>query len=107
MNSKKKIAPSNSSLERKHRGRTDRSVMFPVAPTAAEVPADYPVWLADLKQRIQHERLRVVLASNSAMVLLYWDIGQRILQKQNAQGWGAKIIEPQLLFSLVFQEVWF
>jgi predicted nuclease of restriction endonuclease-like (RecB) superfamily len=27
------------------------------------------------------------------MVLLYWDIGERILKKQNAEGWGAKIID--------------
>lgn len=72
--------------ERKQRGRADGTVMFPVAPPIVELPEDYPTWLADLKQRIQHERLRIVLASNSAMVLLYWDIGQRILEKQNAQG---------------------
>lgn len=84
---------SKSLTDRKQRGRVDGSVMFPVAPTTAELPADYPIWLADLKQRIQRERLRVVLASNTAMVLLYWDIGQRILEKQNAQGWGAKIID--------------
>jgi len=58
--------------------------MFPVAPSTLELPEDYPAWLADLKQRIQHERLRVILASNAAMVLLYWDIGQGILEKQNA-----------------------
>src|SRR3989338_898357 len=79
--------------ERKQRGKTDRSVMFPVAPPKVELPEAYGNWLADLKQRIAHERLRVVLVSNVAMVLLYWDIGQRILEKQNTQGWGAKIID--------------
>lgn len=67
--------------------------MFPVAPSLVELPQDYPTWLAELKRRIQEERLRIVLASNTAMVLLYWDIGQSILEKQNAQGWGAKIID--------------
>lgn len=79
--------------DRKQRGRVDGTVMFPVAPSITELPQDYPAWLGELKQRIQHERLRVILASNTAMVLLYWDIGQRILEKQNAQGWGAKIID--------------
>jgi predicted nuclease of restriction endonuclease-like (RecB) superfamily len=79
--------------ERKQRGRVDRSAMFPVAPAASSLPDDYAGLLAELKQRISQERLRVVLASNVAMVLLYWDIGQRILDKQNAQGWGAKIID--------------
>jgi len=89
----KKTIRSTVSTERKQRGKTDRDVMFPVAPTAIELPVDYGDWLADLKKRIHTERLRVVIASNMAMVLLYWDIGARILEKQNKQGWGAKIID--------------
>lgn len=85
--------------ERKQRGKTDRTVMFPVAPPQVELPADYSQWLTDLKQRIHSERLRVVLASNSAMVLLYWEIGRSILEKQHAQGWGKKIID-RLSFDL-------
>jgi hypothetical protein len=57
--------------ERKQRGRVDRSAMFPVPPPASDVPVDYAAWLADLKSRIHQERLRVVLASNAVMVLLY------------------------------------
>ncbi|HSW62287.1 MAG TPA: PDDEXK nuclease domain-containing protein [Dissulfurispiraceae bacterium] len=78
---------------RKQRGKVDGTVMFPVAPTVAELPPDYAEWLAELKQSIRLERLRVVLASNSAMVLRYWDIGQRVLAKQETQGWGARIID--------------
>lgn len=93
MASNKKTGAPAQTTERKQRGRTDRSAMFPVAPGAMEVPADYASLLTEIRQRIRQERLRVVLASNAAMVLLYWDIGQRILDKQNAQGWGAKIID--------------
>lgn len=78
---------------RKQRGNTDRDVMFPVAPLANELPADYAELLGSLKQRIATERLRVVLASNSAMVMMYWEIGQRILEKQTVQGWGARVID--------------
>jgi predicted nuclease of restriction endonuclease-like (RecB) superfamily len=92
MDSKKAIT-RQTSQERKQRGGTDRSVMFPVAPSKAELPADYNQWVTDLKQRIQSERLRIVLVSNVAMVLLYWDIGQGILEKQQVQGWGAKTID--------------
>jgi len=46
-----------------------------------------------LKQRITGERLRVVMAANAGMVLLYWDIGQTILQRQATEGWGAKVID--------------
>jgi predicted nuclease of restriction endonuclease-like (RecB) superfamily len=41
----------------------------------------------------EHGRLRIVLASNGAMVLFYWDIGRRILEKQADQGWGSRVIE--------------
>jgi predicted nuclease of restriction endonuclease-like (RecB) superfamily len=79
--------------ERKQRGRVDRSVMFPVPPPASDAPPDYAAWLADLKARIQQQRLRVVLASNAVMVLLYWDIGRSILDKQDVQGWGSRVID--------------
>ena len=92
----KKPAPSKTppaATERQQRGRVDRSAMFPVAASAAEMPADYAAWLAEIKGRIHGERLRLVLASNSVMLMLYWDIGQRILQKQAEQGYGTKVVD--------------
>ncbi len=53
----------------------------------------YGPLLDELKPKISTERVRVVLAANSAMVLLYWDIGQTILERQQQQGWGAKVID--------------
>jgi hypothetical protein len=35
----------------------------------------------------------VVVAANSAMVRLYWDIGRMILERQHRAGWGAKVID--------------
>lgn len=78
---------------RAQRGRTDRSAMFPMAVQASDMPADYAAWLAEIKGCIHGERLRLVLASNSVMVLLYWDIGQRILNKQAEQGYGTKVVD--------------
>jgi predicted nuclease of restriction endonuclease-like (RecB) superfamily len=57
------------------------------------LPSDYPELLGTIKARIQHERLSAVITANSAMVLLYWDIGRMILERQHQSGWGAKIIE--------------
>ena len=57
------------------------------------LPTSYIAVLADLKKRIAQERLCVVMAANSAMVLLYWDIGQIILHRQKAEGWGAKVVD--------------
>ena len=58
-----------------------------------KAPKNYASFLSDLKKRIQQERLRVVLASNSALVMMYWDIGQGILRKQKEEGWGTRVID--------------
>lgn len=75
------------------RGRSRPEARFPVAPPRAALPEDYGATLAAIKSRIQQERLRVVLAANAAMVLLYWDIGRMILDRQDRAGWGAKVID--------------
>jgi len=66
---------------------------FPVAPPRAELPHGYAKTLGEIKRRIQLERLRVVLTANAAMVRLYWDIGRIILDRQEREGWGARVID--------------
>jgi len=78
---------------RDSRGKTREGAFFPVSPPRAGLPRDYAETLSAIKRRIQQERLRVVLAANSAMVLLYWDIGRMILDRQERAGWGAKVID--------------
>ena len=56
-------------------------------------PEGYAEWLADLKSRIHTAQQRATLSVNRELVLLYWQIGQDILARQSAQGWGAKVIE--------------
>ncbi|HOW15195.1 PDDEXK nuclease domain-containing protein [Methanosarcina sp.] len=79
--------------ERMNLGLRREEALFPAAPPLSDLPEDYAEALNEIKSRIQQERLRVVLAANSAMTLLYWDIGQMILKKQSQAGWGAKIID--------------
>jgi len=63
----------------------------PVALTIA--PTGYADWLAELKTRIHTAQQRAALALNRELVLLYWQIGRDILERQARQGWGAKVIE--------------
>jgi len=58
-----------------------------------EPPGGYTDWLADLKTRIHTAQQRAALAVNLELVLLYWQIGRDILERQAQQGWGAKVIE--------------
>lgn len=89
MASSKKAAPS----ARLTRGRSREGATFPAAPPRAELPMGYAEMLRAIRERIQTERIRVVLAANAAMVLLYWDIGRLILARQKEEGWGAKVID--------------
>ncbi len=57
------------------------------------VPADYDEFLQGLKARIRTAQVKAALAVNRDLVLLYWGIGRDILARQQAQGWGAKVVE--------------
>lgn len=59
----------------------------------APQPEGYAEWLAELKTRIHQAQQRATLAVNRELVLLYWQIGQDILARQSARGWGAKVID--------------
>lgn len=89
MASRKPVSPA----PRRVRGEAHAEAAFPAAPPLAELPEDYLSTLEEIKQRIQKERLRVILSANQAMVLLYWDLGRLILARQGQQGWGAKVID--------------
>jgi predicted nuclease of restriction endonuclease-like (RecB) superfamily len=79
--------------ERIVRGQKREGVSFPAPSAHVNLPNSYAGVLAEIKHRIQTERLRVIMTANSAMVLLYWDIGQLILDRQEHEGWGAKVID--------------
>ncbi|MBI4322553.1 MAG: DUF1016 domain-containing protein [Chloroflexi bacterium] len=79
--------------DRKSQGRRRDDASFPVSPTRRGLPTGYANLLGEIKQRIRTERLRTVMAANTAMVMLYWDIGGLILQRQDREGWGAKVID--------------
>ncbi len=74
-------------------GRRRAGASIPAPPGRGELPTDYVTLLGEIKERIRTERVRVVLAANQAMVLLYWDIGKAILARQEREGWGAGTID--------------
>jgi len=59
----------------------------------------YSHLLADIKTRIQQAQVRAMLAINSELIHLYWEIGQILDSRQQQKGWGARII-PKLATDL-------
>jgi predicted nuclease of restriction endonuclease-like (RecB) superfamily len=53
----------------------------------------YQDFLGDLKSRISTSRFAAARAVNSELILLYWDIGNSIREKQASGGWGTGIID--------------
>ena len=91
---------------------------------AAAVPAGYGPLLAELKSRVRAAQVKAALSVNRELIALYWDIGRVILQRQQAEGWGAKVVvrlaadlraefpemkgfsRPNLLFMRAFAAAW-
>ena len=59
----------------------------------AALPPDYAPLLSEIKARVQAARIKAGLAANRELLKLYWDIGRLILDRQQKEGWGAKVID--------------
>ena len=53
----------------------------------------YAEFLADLKEHIRRARIKAALSANRELILLYWEIGRMILERQRKEGWGSKVID--------------
>ena len=52
----------------------------------------YSSLLNEIKDRIRQAQIRAAVSANAEMILMYWDIGKMIHQRQQMEGWGAGII---------------
>lgn len=64
-----------------------------MAPSPLSIPPDYNDFLQTLKAKIRSTQVRAALAINQELTILYWQIGRSILQQQQQEGWGTKVIE--------------
>ena len=55
--------------------------------------SEYRDWLRDLKQQIKTGQIKAVLSVNSQLMMLYWDLGKQIVEKQEKAQWGSGFIE--------------
>jgi predicted nuclease of restriction endonuclease-like (RecB) superfamily len=54
---------------------------------------EYRQFIEDLKTRVVSARISAARAGNREMILLYWDIGQRVVERQQTLGWGESVVE--------------
>ena len=55
--------------------------------------SEYRDWLRDLKQQIKTGQIKAALSVNSQMIMLYWDMGRQIVEKQEKAKWGSGFIK--------------
>jgi predicted nuclease of restriction endonuclease-like (RecB) superfamily len=89
---KKVIYKAGGGKSGKVREGGDEPVVVP--PQGAGIlPAGYGPFLSDLKSRIRSAQIKASLASNRELILIYWDIGKGIAERQEIDGWGASVVE--------------
>lgn len=58
-----------------------------------QIDQQYLNWISDLKNKIRNIQIKASLAINEQMIILYWEIGKSIVEKQQEFNWGSKIVE--------------
>ncbi|MCE9612298.1 MAG: PDDEXK nuclease domain-containing protein [Chthoniobacter sp.] len=61
--------------------------------TTLAISADYRHFIEALKARVLSARISAARAITHEAILLYWDIGQGIVEKQEEHGWGDSVVE--------------
>ncbi len=52
----------------------------------------YANLLGDIKNRILQAQVKATFSANAEMIMMYWDVGRMVHQRQQQQGWSAAII---------------
>ena len=78
---------------RKGLSDSNNQARFTAPAELSEMDEFYPAFIKNLIEDIHKTRISVVLQANSSMMMLYWKIGNAILEKQKSLGWGAKVID--------------
>ena len=88
------MVQAKSAPARRSRGCSrGEGASFQLPPSASEMPDDYVVVLAELKQRIAAAQTRAALAVSRELVALYWHVGGTIVLRQASAGWGDAVVE--------------
>lgn len=60
---------------------------------AMALPEGYEDLLAEVRATVAAARRRAQRVVNTELLLMYWDVGHAVLDRQGAEGWGARVID--------------
>ena len=61
--------------------------------TTKMINSEYKEWLCELKSQIKRTQIKASMSVNSQLIMLYWDLGRQIVEKQEKAKWGSGFIE--------------
>lgn len=61
--------------------------------TEPSLASEYRGVLKEIKEKVLLSQLKAVVAVNTELIILYWEIGSSVLKRQEEERWGAKTIE--------------
>jgi predicted nuclease of restriction endonuclease-like (RecB) superfamily len=70
-----------------------RTVRKSRASKVVVLPKSYATLLNALKERIRAAQLRATVSVNHELIHLYWNIGRDVLERQEKEGWGSKVVQ--------------
>jgi hypothetical protein len=50
---------------------------------------EYSNWIVSLKSSIKQRQIKAAIAVNSNLILMYWDLGKQIVDRQENAKWGS------------------
>ncbi|TDO33896.1 uncharacterized protein DUF1016 [Kribbella sp. VKM Ac-2527] len=71
---------------------TKTAPRFESAPARSSLPDWYPDLLDRISAHVATGHRRAVTAANKERLGSYWSIGKEILDRQQAEGWGSRVI---------------
>jgi len=54
---------------------------------------EYSNWIVSLKSSIKQRQIKAAIAVNSNLILMYWDLGKQIVERQENAKWGTGFID--------------
>src|SRR4051794_30138844 len=87
------MAAKDGSMPIREAREVESPASFPSTPARSSMPEWYPELLATVADHVAVGRTRAVAAVNKELLSTYWAIGRDILDRQNEEGWGAKVID--------------
>jgi predicted nuclease of restriction endonuclease-like (RecB) superfamily len=54
---------------------------------------NYTKFITSLKEKIRSAQIKGAVAVNRELIKLYWEIGKEIVEKQEREDWGSKVLE--------------